>query len=287
MSIELFTPRRDDLAAVVSSLATWQYDGAPVQLHPGDIGWFHRYGAAACAAALRAWRREDETLALGLLDGDSLVRLAVAPHASEDGELARRMLSDLTESTRILPEGDVAVEARGARLLRQLLLERGWALDEAWTPLARDLSAPVASPDQRIVVTTPESAEVRVAIQRSAFENSTFSVDAWREMSRGAAYAQARCLVAYDDRDRAVAAATVWSAGVGRPGLLEPLGVHRDARGRGYGRAICLGAAAALRELGASSATVCTPSANVAAIATYESAGFARRDDARDLRRTP
>jgi ribosomal protein S18 acetylase RimI-like enzyme len=104
-------------------------------------------------------------------------------------------------------------------------------------------------------------------------------------MAAGPAYADARCLVGYDDRDDAVAAATVWSAGAGRPGLLEPVGVHRDHRGRGHGTAITLAAAATLRRLGSSTATVCTRSANVAAVATYESAGFERLPDVRDLRR--
>ncbi|WP_229871995.1 GNAT family N-acetyltransferase, partial [Streptomyces longisporoflavus] len=78
----------------------------------------------------------------------------------------------------------------------------------------------------------------------------------------------------YDDQDNAVAAATVWSAGPGKPGLLEPVGVHADHRGHGYGTAISVAAAAALRELGASSALVSTPSSNTAAVATYKAAGY-------------
>jgi ribosomal protein S18 acetylase RimI-like enzyme len=83
-----------------------------------------------------------------------------------------------------------------------------------------------------------------------------------------------------------VAAVTVWSAGPGRPGLLEPVGVHPEHRGRGHGRAIGVAAAAALRELGSSCAVVCTPSANVAAVATYASAGFRRVDEVPDLCRS-
>jgi GNAT superfamily N-acetyltransferase len=64
------------------------------------------------------------------------------------------------------------------------------------------------------------------------------------------AYADARCLVAYDDQDNAVAAVTVWSAGPGKPGLLEPMGVHQDHRGHRYGTAISVAAAAALQQLG-------------------------------------
>src|SRR5436305_974719 len=82
----------------------------------------------------------------------------------------------------------------------------------------------------------------------------------WRAMAAGLPYADARCLVAYDDLGTAVAAVTVWSAGPGRPGLLEPMGVHREHRGHGYGTAITVAAAAALQELGSSSAIVCTPS---------------------------
>jgi ribosomal protein S18 acetylase RimI-like enzyme len=77
-----------------------------------------------------------------------------------------------------------------------------------------------------------------------------------------------------------VAAVTVWLAGPGKPGLLEPMGVHREHRGRGFGTAIAVAAAAALRELGASSAIVCTPSANAGA--TYKSAGFPERPEIRD-----
>jgi ribosomal protein S18 acetylase RimI-like enzyme len=80
-----------------------------------------------------------------------------------------------------------------------------------------------------------------------------------------------------------VAAVTVWSAGPGKPGLLEPMGVHRDHRGHGYGKAISVAAAAALREMGSSSALVCTPSSNVAAVATYASAGFVPLQEVRDL----
>jgi GNAT superfamily N-acetyltransferase len=56
-------------------------------------------------------------------------------------------------------------------------------------------------------------------------------------MAAGLPYADARRLVAYDGHGHghAVAAATVWSAGPGKPGLLEPMGVHRERRGHGYG----------------------------------------------------
>jgi ribosomal protein S18 acetylase RimI-like enzyme len=119
-------------------------------------------------------------------------------------------------------------------------------------------------------------------VHRASFDSSTFTDERWSTMAAGAPYADARCLVAYDDHDAAVAAVTVWSAGRGRPGLLEPMGVHPDHRGSGWGRAICLAAAGALRELGSSSAQVCTRSANVGGVATYRSAGFQALPERRD-----
>ena len=71
----------------------------------------------------------------------------------------------------------------------------------------------------------------------------------------------------------------------GEPGLLEPMGVHQEHRGHGYGKAITVAAAAALQRLGSSSATVCTRSLNVAAVAAYKSAGFQQLPDNRDQQR--
>ena len=53
MAISLGTPEVVELSTVVDALREWQYDGAPMQLHPGDVGWFWRFGAEATAAAVR------------------------------------------------------------------------------------------------------------------------------------------------------------------------------------------------------------------------------------------
>jgi len=272
MAVALTTPAADELSAVVDVLAGWQHDGAPMQLHPGDLGWFWRFGAEVTAAAVRTWSRDGQVLAIGLLDSPTLLRLAIAPDAMQDEELAGRLADDLT----------VDVDAPAGALLHVVLSDHGWGTGEPWTPLRRDLTDPVPAPGLRIEVVGPEQVHVRTAVQRAAFDRSTFTEERWHVMAAGAPYADARCLVAYDDECVAVAAATVWSAGRGRPGLLEPLGVHRDHRGRGHGTAIALAAAAALRELGASSAIVCTPSSNVAAVAAYTSAGFRALPEIRD-----
>jgi ribosomal protein S18 acetylase RimI-like enzyme len=283
VAIELEVPTVDDLGAVVGALRRWQHDDAPFQLHPGDVGWFWRFGAPATAAALRTWSRDGRILAAGLLDGDELLRLAIDPDAQRDAELARQLVDDVTEPARgVLPVGKVSLEGPPGALIDDRLARRGWSIDEAWTPLRRDLDQPVPDPGLRIEVIGAGQAHVRVAVHRAAFDRSPFTTERWHAMAAGSPYIDARCLVGYDDRGSAVAAVTVWSAGPGRPGLLEPMGADREHRGHGYGRAITVAAAAALQELGASSATVCTPSANLGGVATYASAGFRRLPERRD-----
>jgi ribosomal protein S18 acetylase RimI-like enzyme len=279
-------PDGDELGEAVGALREWQHDEAPMQLHPGDLGWFWRFGTAATAKAVRTWRRDGRILAVGLLDGPGLVRLTVAPDAMRDEALARRLVEDVADPARgVLPAGRASVETPRGAVVQDLLSAEGWRADEPWTPLRRDLTEPVPDPGVRIEVTGPARAHVRAAVVRAAFDRSTFTTERWHAMAAGPAYADARCLVAYDDQDDAVAGVTVWSAGPGRPGLIEPMGVHRDHRGRGHGTAITVAAAAALRELGATSALVCTPSRNAGGVATYEAAGFRRLPERRDLSR--
>lgn len=291
MSIELETPDRAGLADAVAALARWQDDAAPFQLHPGDLGWLWRFGVEAAAATTRVWRRDGVVVAVGELDGHALVRLGIAPEAQHDEELARRLAEDLGDPGRgVLGAGAVAVEAPPGALLRDLLAAEGWLPDESWTPLRRRLADPVEQPPVRVEVAGPDCLEDRLledraAVQRAAFARSSFTVERWHEMAAGPAYAEARCLVAYDDGGVAAAAITVWSAGPGRPGLVEPMGVHPEHRGHGFGRAITLAGAAALRELGAASATVCTPTANAGGVATYRAAGFRPLPERLDLRR--
>jgi ribosomal protein S18 acetylase RimI-like enzyme len=287
MSIVLSRPGVDGLNEAVRVLRAWQHDGAPMQLHPGDLGWYWQLGTKSTADAVRTWSRDGQVLAVGLLDGPGLLRLAMEPGAEHDDELARQMVADVTRPERgVLPHGNVSIEARFGGLFQLLLLENGWDAQEPWTPLHRDLTKPVEDCGVRIEVTGPQQASVRAATQRAAFGGSTFTDERWHTMAAGTPYADAQCLIAYDDQDTAVAIATVWSAGTGKPGVLEPMGVHRDHRGHGYGRAISLAAAAALRELGSSSATVCAPSSNSGAVATYRSAGFQELAEVPDLHRS-
>src|SRR5262249_15204551 len=201
----------------------------------------------------------------------------------QDEELAQQLVRDLVEPSRgVLPAGAVNIEAPMDALLQDLLAGEGCLTDDPWTPLRRDLSESVEDPAVRVEVIAPERAYLRTAVHRASFENSKFTDERWTAMAGGLPYTDARCLVAFDEQGTGVAAVTVWSAGPGKPGLLEPMGVHREHRGRGYGKAVSVAAAAALQELGSSSALVCTPSSNVGAVATYAAAGFQKLPEVRD-----
>ena len=77
--IELRTPTVDELGGVVRALRSWQHTEAPMQLHPGDLGWAWKLGAAALAASLRTWNTGGRVVAVGLVDSPTVLRLTAAP----------------------------------------------------------------------------------------------------------------------------------------------------------------------------------------------------------------
>jgi GNAT superfamily N-acetyltransferase len=299
VSIVLRTPGSDELESLAATVGAWQRDGGPIHLHPGDLGWYSMRGPEATARALRAWSRDGELLALGLLDGpDGLLRLAVDPDVRNDELIARQLCSDITDPARgVLPDGEAIVEGRGAAALERMMLSKGWELGEPWTPLHHDLSDPV--PDTlvtkaglRVEVIGPDRADTWMEVHWSAFKGTPFGeaerrdvVDRWSTMMDGPFAERGRSLAVLDPGGRAVAIAGVWSAGRGRPGLIEPMGVHRDHRGKGYGAAVCEAAASALRQMGSSSAIVCAETSNVGAVSTYTAAGFTAHPPVPDLLR--
>ncbi len=230
MRITVQTPTTNGLGSVVMALASWQRDGIPVQLHPGDLGWQWRFGADVLADSLRVWSRDEEIVAIGfvdravVVDEAAVIRMALAPSVDQNDDVARVLVRDLEDSsTGLLPAGSATVEARFGQAFRSLLEAHGWLPDEPWTPLHRDLTHAVEDCAMRVETVGPSHVEERVAVQGAAFARSTFTVDRWHTMTAGIPYQQARCLVGYDDEGVAVAAVTVWSAGPRRPGLLEPM----------------------------------------------------------------
>jgi ribosomal protein S18 acetylase RimI-like enzyme len=122
----------------------------------------------------------------------------------------------------------------------------------------------------------------RALVQRSAFKGSTFTIERWQAMKQSPAGGLAVETLVRTPTGEPAAAATGWFAGVGRCGLLEPVGAHPDHRGHGHGRDAVLSACAALADRGAGAVAVVTPSSNEAAVALYRSAGFTVVTENRD-----
>ncbi|WP_231445770.1 GNAT family N-acetyltransferase [Brevibacterium zhoupengii] len=292
-TFSLSVPQAAELPGIGAVLDSWQSDSGPLHLHTGDLGWYSLRGANATAQAMRVWRCGERIGAIGLLDGEDLLRLSIDPGLSDDDSLTLEIESDVISASRaVFGPGAAVVEARGAARLCDRLKARGWNQDEPWTALNRDLSLPVEDPGIRVEIAEPDDAEVWTAVHWSAFRGVPYTADdrqrfveRWNEMMSGPFSSQAQSLLGYDDSGLPVAVTTVWSAGPNRPGLIEPLAVDREQQGHGYGKAIAIAAARSLQRLGSSSAAVATPSANTAAVAAYSSAGYVPRAEVRDLRR--
>ena len=129
----VLTPDVESLAAVVEEVRGWDVDPDLAPLHVGDLGWNQQFGATALAAALRVWHVDDRLAAVGLLDEPDLLRLTVAPELLREHEdVVRGLVADLAEEDGgVLPAGEVAVEARFAGPLHELLLARGLGLRRA------------------------------------------------------------------------------------------------------------------------------------------------------------
>lgn len=219
MTIVLSTPTADGAREAMAALREWQHDEAPMQLHPGDIGWNYRFGTAETHAVLRTWSRDGHILAVAMQDSPTLVRMSVAPDAFHDEDLARRLVQDFSLPERgVLPEGTVSVEAPQGLLLHDLLTQEGWDVDDPWTPLFRDLAEPVEDPGVRIEEIGLEHAQDFADVLRSAFNSTRPTREYRHRMSAAPFHADARCLGIYDDQGNPGAVVTVWSAGPGNRG---------------------------------------------------------------------
>jgi ribosomal protein S18 acetylase RimI-like enzyme len=250
-------------------------------LHPGDLGWFLRHDDAECAGAILLWERDGDAVAVGLRDGPVL-RLAQSPATLAD----RRVGAELARAVEAaVGPGPAWCDPPMRGAARDALAGHGWVDDDdPWPHLLLSLAEPPAWPPSASVVTGPD-VDDRVLVQRSAFENSTFSARRWQLMRDSVAGQTCVDVLVRAPDGRPAAAATGWLAGPGRCGLLEPVGTHPDHRGQGHGRAAVLAAAAALAERGAGAVAVLTPASNTAGVALYTSAGFTVTDTQRSLHR--
>lgn len=273
---------RDDLSAVTRVLAAWEPPGgSPLGLHVGDVGWHARLPDEQFAGTVRVLEEAGDVVAVGLFE-PGLARPRLAPGRETDPAVCVALADEIETD----PAEQVWSDAAPGSLLRTELSARGWTLDpQPWTALYRPLCVADGGLGDDLVRPVDGAGDVadRVAVQRASFDGSTFTVDAWHRMAATVAYDPTLDLLARDAEGAPVAAATAWAAGPGRCGILEPVGTHRDHRGRGHGRRVVRAALGALARAGASGVTVHTPAFNTGAVAAYVSCGLRPLQSTEDL----
>ena len=285
--IERRTHDRTTVGALLDGLDHWPYpERVASSLHQGDLGWHLRLEDAAIQDdAFVGWWEGDALLAVGLVEG-VLGRFAVRPGHDRDPDLGEQV----AQVCRDLPaDSEVYVDVRPETATRRILAGEAWTLDpEPWVALHADLARwqPPVDLDGCQVVEAADAVTDRVAVQRSGFERSTFTEEAWARLADGPGYRRDLDLVLVGD-GVPVSIATAWWAGTGATAILEPVATHHAHRGRGWGVRVVTALLMRLRDLGASGVTVCTPLDYVGAVATYRAAGLHEVEHLRSLVRPP
>lgn len=274
MAVDVLRFGREGAAQLVEALCEWTpRDGYLTTVHAGDVGWLLRLDDADLSNGLVAVVDGAQTVAVGLLVG-SFFRPTIRPDRLQDCEVAMALVAVLDE----LPShADADTDATSQSAYRALLCAQGWQLDpDAWVLLHRPLSAADGAHSDELSAPLRSDVDIadRVRVQTGAFTSSTFTVARWRQMAAGPGFDPALEYLRRNADGVAVAAATGWSAGKGKVGILEPVGTDRAHAGHGHGKAVSMAVIAALARGGASAVTVFTPASNAAAVKTYERCGL-------------
>lgn len=259
---------------MIAALASWvPRRGYVAGLHPGDVGWHLRHDDGDLEGSMFVVRDEHDVVACAIVE-PAVLRPAIRPDRADDAALAAVLADIATQRRRT---GQVWSDAPSESAYRAELAARGWQLDpDPWCVLFRRLDPSDGDhhdPDCAPLDDERDVAE-RVAVQVGAFTNSTFTVARWHQMAAGPGFDPRLDFVRRDANGRAVAAATAWTAGRGRVGILEPVGTHADHHGSGHGTAVSRAAIAGLARAGASGVVVATPAGNEAAVRTYLACGL-------------
>ena len=146
IAIALQEPAADGLTDVVEALTLWQREGAPIQLHRGELGCTGVWVPTRRARALRVWSR-DEEIFVGFVDRDLPTGGAGDPHGRSNWR-GRGRRSRARAGQRL---GGPSAESffRGYRPWKpgsagvSIAVEcAGWVDDERWTSLYRNLAEP-------------------------------------------------------------------------------------------------------------------------------------------------
>lgn len=266
-------PGMDEVVAIGEALVRWGAgDSLATGMQAGDFGWLQRNGAEwitrnflVCVDA------SGDILAVGFREGDNGLWLQIDPEHLFDAATAREIVDGVQEVGLRDVSGPAAPSAVRAELAR-----RGATIDpEPWPHLWKPLSdADVVNSPGVLSTSTDALIAERIAVQRSAFANSTFTREKWEMMARGPLFRPTLDLVALNDVGAGVSALTAWLADGALCGVIEPMGTHRDHWRQGHGSRVLRASFATLRRMGADGVRVGVVRENTAAIAAYTSVGF-------------
>ncbi|MEJ7839583.1 MAG: GNAT family N-acetyltransferase [Thermomicrobiales bacterium] len=265
--------RPDQIVEIDTILKHWEgLYGTDTGFSSGDLGWALRHGLEEASKQLRIIRTKDNDIgAIGTLESATAIWLSIDPSRLMDFDLAEA----IGESAVAAGFAEVSTASTPA-LVRRALAARGYAIDPLpWVHLWKSLTDDDIR-DQPNVYSTmnPDLIERRIAVNVSAFENSTFSRAKWESMARGPSFVPQLDLVALNEEGQGVSALTAWLPGPDACGVIEPMGTHADHRRQGHGLRVLRACFAELRKLGASGVRVFTPRENDSAVAAYQAAGF-------------
>jgi ribosomal protein S18 acetylase RimI-like enzyme len=266
-------PGTDELDGIGAALLRWgTSDLLGTGLQAGDFGWLQRNGPDWMTENLLVCAAPDgEIAAAGLREGTNGLWLQVDRARLLDRDLARAIVDGAQAA------GVREVSGPGApSALREELAVRGATIDpDPWPHLWRPLTdADLIDVEAVSSTRTEHLIGERIAVQRSAFEHSTFTRERWEMMASGPHFRPELDLVALDDAGAGVSALTAWFPAGAGCGVIEPMGTHRDHWRQGHGSRVLRAAFAALRRMGADGVRVGVERSNAAAIAAYTSVGF-------------
>ena len=224
----------------------------PVQLRQAIWDGRGASGPAGSPMLLRVWTAGDTTVAIGFVDEASLIRMALAPPADHDEDLAQALVGDLEDPTQARLHGSrSSSKPASGRHSARCSRSHGWVDSDPWTPLVRDLSDPVEGTDLRVEVVGDDRVEQdRWRCRVGVFERSTFTAGRWRRCRSRRHTEGWRCLRVVRRTGQRCCCGHVWAAGPwpGRPacwsrwastGTIAVTGTvrHQPRRGCGPARA--------------------------------------------------
>jgi len=279
-------PAADEIPETDAILKNWEgRGGTACGFQSGDLGWMLRHGRENTAKMLSVWRSSIGVIgAVAIAEGRDGIWLQIAPALMQDGSLADKIADDIE----CRGWNNVMCPSSPAAIRRELGF-RLFSIDQdPWLHLWKPLDDGDIQEIPGVVSTATESLiEMRVAVQRAAFERSTFTREKWDQTAEGPSFTRELDLIALNEEGIGVSAVTAWLPGPGSCGVIEPMGTSREYHRQGHGRRVLLGAFAELRKNGALSVRVVPPQSNGAAVATYLAVGFVAIDATTMMVRQP